>query len=58
LVLTDEEFYRLLSKKTKGKLARDIKLLYCPLTGELSRLVEGVRSEASNEIDRGKISRS
>jgi hypothetical protein len=54
LVLTDEGFYRLLSKKMREKLSRDIRLLYCPLTEELAELVKGIHSEASNEIDRGK----
>jgi len=56
LVLTDEGFYRLLSKKMREKLSRDIRLLYCPLTEELAQLVKVVHSEASNEIDRGKPS--
>ncbi len=54
LVLTDDEFYQLLSKKMSEKLSRDIKLLYCPLSGELARLVETIRAEATDEIDRGK----
>lgn len=56
LVLTDEEFYELLSRNMREKLSRDIKLLYCPLTEELAKLVREVRFEASNEIDRGKES--
>jgi len=55
LVLTDEGFYRLLSKKMREKLSRDIRLLYCPLTEELAELVKRVHSEASSEIDRGKL---
>lgn len=56
LVLTDEEFYEILSKNMREKLSREIKLLYCPLTEELAQLVKKVRSEASSEIDRGKPS--
>ncbi|SPF35095.1 conserved hypothetical protein [Candidatus Sulfotelmatobacter kueseliae] len=56
LVLTDEEFYRLLSEKMREKLTRQIKLLYCPLTEELAQLVKKIRSHASGEIDRGKPS--
>jgi hypothetical protein len=56
LVLTDKEFYQLLSRKMQEKLSRDIKLFYCPLTEELARLVRAVQSEASSEIDRGKPS--
>lgn len=56
LVLTDEGFYRLLSKKMREKLSREIRLLYCPLTEELAELVKRVHSEASSEIDRGKLS--
>jgi hypothetical protein len=55
-VLTDEVFYRLLSKKMREKLSRDIRLLYCPLTEELAELVKRVYSDASSEIDRGKLS--
>jgi hypothetical protein len=55
LVLTDEAFYQLLSKKMREKLSRDIKLLYCPLNGELAQLVKAIHSEASREIDRGKV---
>lgn len=54
LVLTDEGFCRLLSKKMREKLSRDISLLYCPLTE--AELVKGVHLEASNEIDRGEVS--
>lgn len=54
LILTDEDFYRLLSKRMQEKLSRDIKLLYCPLTEELAQLVRAIHSEASSEIDRGK----
>jgi len=54
LVLTDEEFFRLLSKRMKGKLSREIKLLYCPLTPELAQLVGAIQSDARDEIDRGK----
>jgi len=56
LVLTDDEFHQLLSKKMRQKLSRDIKLLYCPLSDELARLVETIRVEATDEIDRGKPS--
>jgi hypothetical protein len=56
LVLTDEGFYRLLSKKMREKLSREIRLLYCPLTEELAELVKRVHSDASSEIDRGKPS--
>jgi hypothetical protein len=54
LVLTDEEFYELLARNMREKLSREIQLLYCPLTEELSQLVRKIRSEASNEIDWGK----
>jgi len=54
LILTDEGFYKLLSKKMHDKLSRDIRLLYCPLTSELSELVGKVHADASGEIDRGK----
>jgi len=57
LVLTDDKFYQLLSKNMREKLSRDIKLLYCPLSDELARLVETIRAEATDEIDRGKPSR-
>jgi hypothetical protein len=56
LVLTDEEFYELLSTNMRDKLSRGITLLYCPLTEELSELVKKAQSEASKEIDRGKQS--
>jgi hypothetical protein len=56
LVLTDKEFYELLSRNMRERLSRDIKLLHCPLTEELVRLVRQVQSEASSEIDRGKPS--
>lgn len=56
LVLTDEEFYRLLSEKMREKLTRQTRLLYCPLTEELAQLVKKIRSDASGEIDRGKPS--
>jgi hypothetical protein len=56
LVLTDEEFYRLLSEKMREKLTREIRLLHCPLTEELAQLVKKVRTEASSEIDLGKPS--
>jgi hypothetical protein len=56
LVLTYEEFYRLLSEKMREKLTRGIRLLHCPLTEELAQLVNKVQSEASSEINCGKPS--
>ena len=38
LVLTDEEFYELLARNMGEKLSREIQLLYCPLTEELSQI--------------------
>ncbi len=54
LVLTDEAFYKLLSKNMREKLGRNIQLVYCPLTDELRNIVSKVHRDASHEIDRGK----
>ncbi len=54
LVLTDEEFYKLLSRKMQDKLSRNIKLLYCPLTKGLTRVVKSVHDEARDEMTVGR----
>jgi hypothetical protein len=53
-VLTDEAFYALLSKEMTGKLSRDIRLVYCPLTADLAERVRIACLDARNEINRGK----
>jgi len=54
LVLTDSEFFEIMTAKTAGVVPRDIQLLRCPLPPELARIVFSVTNEASEEIDRGK----
>jgi hypothetical protein len=56
LILTDQEFYQVLSEKMRDKLTHGIALKYCQLNEELSQLVKKIQSGASSEIDRGKLS--
>lgn len=50
----DKEFFDLLSKDARRKLALGIDLLHCGLSPELQALVSKLRKEAWNEIGRGK----
>ncbi len=54
IVITDPEFLAIAKNKTRGKLPDDIELLHCPLPSDLALVVQSVRQEASEEIDRGK----
>jgi len=54
LVLTDPEFFEIMTAKTAGIVPANIQLLRCPLPPELARIVSSVTNDASAEIDRGK----
>lgn len=56
IVITDPEFLSIAVSKTRGKLPSDIQLLHCPLPPQLQAVVQCVRQEATDEIDRGKAS--
>lgn len=54
LVLTDQQFYQLMLRKTQGKVPSTIQLLYCALPVELEELARSIRITATDEMDHGK----
>lgn len=50
LVLTDPEFFEKLREDSRGKLPLKIDLLYCPLSEDLKRIVEAVRTHSRSEL--------
>ncbi len=50
LVLTDPEFFRHFTKECDGRLAVGLRLLHCPLSPELQREIESIRTASRSEL--------
>ena len=50
LILTNKGFYDLFCKKSKGKVAKGIEILYCPLTEEIEAETLRIHDACSREI--------
>ena len=50
LILTHEETYNEFRSASNGKVAKGVKIMFCPLPPELQALVYKVRSESSREM--------